>query len=706
MRHVNSHGYKRIVLCYNIVMILSVNNISRSYDEKPVLSQVSFHIEAHDKLAITGANGAGKTTLLRIITGEEQPDAGSVSLPKDVRLGYLPQSPVIDSERTIYEEVILSKVSLSEMESELRSLEEKMRLHAENSFELEGVYKRYSELSARFESEGGYAVRSNVVGILKGLGFTEDEFNKKVSVLSGGQKTRLLLGKILLEEPDILILDEPTNHLDIASVSWLEGYLRSIRSACLIVSHDRYFLDRVVNKVLDIENTKARLYTGTYTQFSEKKAAIRKDMMKAWLNNQAAIKHQQEVIDTLMHFHREKSIKRAQSREKMMEKMERVEKPFDVDDAMRLHFTPCRTSGKDVLYAEGLSKSYNGKTLFSGVCLDVKRGEKLLIIGPNGTGKTTLLKIINTAAVERGIASPESLAIAERRADPDSGEIDFGTRVEIAYYDQEHQVLDPENTVFDEISDAYPQMNNTEIRNLLASFLFTGDDVFKSVKELSGGEKGRLSLAKLMLSKANLLLLDEPTNHLDITSKEILEEAVRNYEGTVICVSHDRYFINRTASRILELDHNRFVNYTGNYDYYLEKKADPDFDPLKSVSGTVSKEDRPLPQADNSKAEAIKDYIDGEDRRIKLSFEEQKERRTARQKLKNSLTKCETDIEKTEQKVSETEEIMSHPEIATDPGKLNELVKEKEALDEKLAALYEEWEKLSAELEEFEEEGS
>ena len=687
-------------------MILSANNISKSYDEKPVLSQVSFHIEAHDKLAITGINGAGKTTLLKILTGEEQADSGSVSVPKDIRIGYLPQTPHIDSERTVYEEVILSKKELSEMESELRELEKKMRLHAENAFELDNVYRRYSELSSRFEQEGGYAVHSNVNGILKGLGFSEDEFTKKVSVLSGGQKTRLLLGKILLEEPDILFLDEPTNHLDIASVSWLEAFLRSVKSACIIVSHDRYFLDKVVNKVLDIDNTKARLYTGTYTQFSEKKAALRKDQMRAYLNNQAELKHQQEVIEKLRSFNREKFIKRAHSREKALLKMEKIEKPFDVDDAMRLHFTPCRISGKDVLYAEGLSKSYDGKTLFSGVDLDVKRGEKLLVIGPNGTGKTTLLKIINTAAVSRGIASPESLMISERRADPDSGEIDFGTRVEIAYYDQEHQVLDPSNTVFDEISDAYPQMNNTEIRNLLASFLFTGDDVFKSVSDLSGGEKGRLSLAKLMLSKANLLLLDEPTNHLDITSKEILEEAVRNYEGTVICVSHDRYFINRTATRILELDHSHFVNYTGNYDYYLEKKADPSFDPLKSLSGKTSGTAPSGKASSDGKAEAIRDYINAEEKRAQLSFEEQKERRAARQKLKTALEKTERQITAYEKESFETEEMMSHPEIATDVAKLGELVKKKEELDSMLESLYSEWEKISSDLEAFEEDKS
>ena len=569
-------------------MILSVNNLSKSYDGNDILNNISFHIEANDKLGVTGINGAGKTTLIRQIIGEETPDTGTVTLSKGARMGYLSQTALDNSDRTIYEEVLSVKQYLIDMEEELRDLERRMN-EAGSAFNaasdpaneenndaqsLTDIYSRYASLSHRFELENGYAVRSNVTGILKGLGFTEEDYGKKVSMLSGGQKTRLALGRLLMDAPEILVLDEPTNHLDIASVSWLEGYLKSWRGAVIIVSHDRYFLDRIVNKILDIENGTAHLYLGNYTAFAEKKAALRKDMMKAYLNNQAALKHQQEVIDKLKQFNREKSIKRAESREKALAKMDRIDKPFDVEDAMKLHFTPSKLSGKDVLFADGLSKSFGTQLLFSGVNLDIKRGEKLAIIGPNGTGKTTLLKII------MGLEPA------------DKGELDFGSLVEPAYYDQEHQVLDPDNTVFDEISDAYPYMNNTQIRNLLASFLFTGDDVFKLIRDLSGGEKGRVSLAKLMLSKANLLLLDEPTNHLDITSKEILEEALRNYEGTVICVSHDRYFINRIATRILELDHHHFINYQGNYDYYLEKQADATFDKLKAISGQTEEESK------------------------------------------------------------------------------------------------------------------
>lgn len=661
-------------------MILAVNNLTKSYDGRDIIKNISFHIEARDRLAITGANGAGKTTLLRQLIGEEQPDSGSVSVSKDIRLGYLSQMPDIDGDKTIHDAVLEVKKDVLDMENELRRLEVMMKASSD-----EELLKRYSELSHRFELENGYAVRSNVTGVLKGLGFKEEEFGLKVCQLSGGQKTRLELGKLLLKAPDILILDEPTNHLDIASVSWLENYLRSWKNAVIIVSHDRYFLDRIVNKVFDIENGRGTMYTGNYTAFAEKKAALRKDRMKAYLNNQAEIKHQQEVIEKLRRFNREKSIKRAESREKALAKMEKVEKPFDIDDAMRLKFRPSKQSGKDVLFADGLSKAFGGKVLFSGVDLDVRRGEKLAIIGPNGTGKTTLLKIIS----------------GEIKAD--TGELEFGSRVETAYYDQEHHVLDPDNTVFDEISDAYPSMDNTEIRNLLASFLFTGEDVFKYVRDLSGGEKGRLSLSKLMLSKANLLILDEPTNHLDITSKEILEEAVKNYEGTVIYVSHDRYFINRTATRILELDNGHFINYQGNYDYYLEKQSDPSFDKLKAVSGSLS-HSYGLEQKNEKAGTARCDRTAGdktEDTEAKLSFREQKERKQQLQKLKNQLSACEKDINDAETAISDMDEEMSKPEVAVNSARLNEISSEQMKLRERLDKLYADWERILEEIESF-----
>ena len=670
-------------------MILSVNGLYKSYDGTDILKDISFHIEENDKLAVTGVNGAGKSTLLRQITGEEEPDRGEIVIPKGVTIGYLSQDIEPDPQSSIYDEVLSAKAELLSMEEEIRQLEKEMDDASDDKERLSGIFERYNRLTHEFEREDGYAIRSNVTGILKGLGFTEDEYDKKAAALSGGQKTRLALAKILMSAPDILLLDEPTNHLDIGSVSWLEGFLKGYRGAVIIVSHDRYFLDKIANKVLDIESGRARLYIGNYTAFAEKKAELRMDMMKAYLNNQAEIRHQQEVIEKLRRFNREKSIKRAESREKMLSKMEKVEKPFDIDDAMKLHFAPRRQSGNDVLTASGLSKGFDGKPLFSGVDLDVKRGEKLAIIGPNGTGKTTLLKIIN------GMLKP------------DCGELSYGSRVETAYYDQEHHELCPDNTVFEEISDAYPDMSNTEIRNLLASFLFTGEDVFKRVGDLSGGEKGRLSLSKLMLSKANLILLDEPTNHLDITSKEILEEAIRNYEGTVIYVSHDRYFINRTATRILELFEGHFVNYIGNYDYYLEKKADPDFDSLKAVSGSLEKS-TPGPSfrknTGNEGAEELRSYIRSEESRQKLSFEQQKQRKQRLQKIRTGIAACEKEIHGLEQKIFELDELMTHQEIATNSAKLNEISSEKEGLEEKLSALYEDWEKRSEELEAFMEE--
>ncbi len=769
-------------------MILSVNNLSKSYDGRDILKGVSFHIEANDKLGITGVNGAGKTTLLRQIVGEETPDTGSVTLSSGVRLGYLSQTTLDKSKLSIYDEVLSAKKYLLDMEEELRDLERRMKLASHDAsangdkLSLDGVltdggnkavseselgaattsysgsddsalkatdhaadadaalldiYSRYAALSQRYELENGYAVRSNVTGILKGLGFKEEDFDKPAALLSGGQKTRLALGRLLMDAPELLILDEPTNHLDISSVNWLESYLKAWRGAVIIVSHDRYFLDHTVNKILDIENGTARMYLGNYTLFAEKKAALRKDMMKAYLNNQAVLKHQQEVIDKLKQFNREKSIKRAESREKALAKVERVAKPFDAEDAMQLHFTPSKVSGKDVLYADGLSKSYGSNELFHGVNLDVKRGEKLAIIGPNGTGKTTLLKII----------------MGQEQAE--SGEIEFGSLVEPAYYDQEHHVLDPDNTVFDEISDAYPYMNNTEIRNLLAAFLFTGDEVFKQIKELSGGEQGRVSLAKLMLSKANLLLLDEPTNHLDITSKEILEEALRNYEGTVICVSHDRYFINRIATRILELDSHHFVNYQGNYDYYLAKQADPNFDKLKSVSGAVHSATgvagavtgavgaaagraatgkAPMPEnypvtggaanvaclsaATASGADAISGGSTKENAavlsggtqatasasngNVKLSYQEQKERRQQLQKLRSKLCECEKSIAEHEELIADIDNQISLPGNATNSAKLNELSQRQTKLREELDELYARWEELSEQLEELE----
>ena len=532
-------------------MILSCQNISKAFVENQVLKNVSFHIEDHEKAAIVGINGAGKTTLLRIIVGEMTPDDGQVVLARDKTLGYLAQNSTVDTSHTIYEELLSVKADLLRLEEKIRECENNMK-HAEGDA-LEDLMKQYTSLTHAFETGGGYLYRSELVGVLKGLGFTEDEFSKPVATLSGGQKTRVALGRLLLQNPDLIILDEPTNHLDMNSIAWLETYLLNYKGAVLIVSHDRYFLDRIAGKVIEIDQSKATTFMGNYSDYAVKKEQLRVAAWNAYMNQQREIKHQEEVIEKLKSFNREKSIKRAESREKMLDKIEVIEKPSEVRTDMKLTLTPRILSGNDVLTVEHLSKSFDSHKLFTDVNFEIKRGEHVAIIGDNGSGKTTLLKILN------GLVPA------------DQGTFRLGSNVEIGYYDQEHHVLHSDKTLFEEISDDYPYLNNTQIRNVLAAFLFTGEDVFKRISDLSGGERGRVSLAKLVLSNANFLILDEPTNHLDIMSKEILEDALNGYEGTILYVSHDRYFINRTAHRILDLTEGQFVNYVGNYDYYLEK---------------------------------------------------------------------------------------------------------------------------------------
>ena len=535
-------------------MILSCSNISRSFGDNHILKRVSFHIEEHEKAAVVGINGAGKSTLLKIIIGDLAPDEGSVTWAKGASIGYLAQHQDLEGAETIYDALLEVKRPILEMEERLRNLEQSMK--SASGEELEAMLSEYSRLNHAFELENGYACRSEITGVLKGLGFSEDEFSKPIQALSGGQKTRVSLGKLLLTKPDILLLDEPTNHLDMESIAWLETYLKGYSGSVIIVAHDRYFLDRVVTKVIELDNGTATVFSGNYSAYSDKKAMLRDAQIRAYLNQQQEIRHQEAVIAKLKSFNREKSIRRAESREKMLDKIERLEKPVEINDSMDIRLEPDVVSGNDVLTVTDLSKSFDTQTLFTHGSFEIKRGERIAVIGNNGTGKTTLLKIIN------GLIPA------------DAGEIRLGAKVHIGYYDQEHQVLHMDKTLFQEIQDTYPNMNNTQIRNTLASFLFTGDDVFKLIKDLSGGERGRVSLAKLMLSDANFLLLDEPTNHLDITSKEILESALNRYTGTVLYVSHDRYFINRTATRILDLTGQSFVNYIGNYDYYLEKKED------------------------------------------------------------------------------------------------------------------------------------
>lgn len=638
-------------------MLLSCQNISKAFVGKQILSEISFHIEDYDKVALIGMNGAGKSTLLKIIIGELEPDSGVVAISKDKTIGYLSQLQDLSTENSIYDELLLVKKDILDMELRIRQLEKEM--HTLEGDSLQQCMNQYSNLTHQFESANGYAYKSELTGVLKGLGFDESEFDKKVSTLSGGQKTRVALGKLLLQKPDFIILDEPTNHLDMASINWLETYLLNYKGAVLIVSHDRYFLDKIASKVIEIENTKAMTFTGNYTQFAEKKAIVRKAQMQAYLNQQREIKHQEEVIEKLKSFNREKSIKRAESREKLLNKMDVLDKPVEIDNDMKLKLTPHILSGNDVLTITDLSKSFNQHTLFTNANIDIKRGEHVAIIGKNGTGKTTLLKIINNL---------ESF---------DTGEIKLGSKVEIGYYDQEHHVLHEDKTLFDEISDDYEYLTNTEIRNTLATFLFTGDDVFKRIKDLSGGERGRVSLAKLMLSNANFIILDEPTNHLDIASKEILEEALNNYEGTVLYVSHDRYFINKTATRILDLTENGFENYIGNYDYYLEKVTQREAQQAQ------------LTQSTQKNSAPVSDSLN------KQNWQEQKEQQALKRKQENALKKVEQEIDQVETKLAELEEKLNDPEIATNLGKLNEITSEQEKLNAKLEELMNKWEELA-----------
>lgn len=631
-------------------MVLSCQNISKSFGDKKILENISFNIDDTEKVAIIGINGAGKSTLLKIVAREYDADEGVVAVTKGKRIGYLSQDSFVNSDKTIYDELLSIKKDVIDLEHALRACEEEMK-HAEGA-ELQKLMDRYTNLTHQFEQNDGYIYVSSIKGTLYGLGFDDEDFNRPISTLSGGQKTRVALARLLLIKPDLIILDEPTNHLDIKSVDHLVNYLISFNGATLVVSHDRFFLDQITNKVIEIENGKAISFSGNYTEYSKKKKQMRQAQMNAYLNNQREIEHQKEVIDKLKQFNREKSIKRAESREKVLEKMDKVEKPEELNADMRLTLTPRVMSGNDVLTIKELSKSYDDDVLFSDVDIEIKRGEHVAIIGANGTGKTTLLKII------RGLESYNS------------GDVKLGSKVEIGYYDQEHQILHSEKTLFEEISDEYPELNNTEIRNTLAAFLFTGDDVFKRIGDLSGGERGRVSLAKLMLSNANFLILDEPTNHLDITSKEILEDALEAYEGTLLYVSHDRYFINRTAQKILELSGKKFTEYLGNYDYYLQKRAEN------------------IIVNDNTGRSAIAT----EDNQGKLDWKEMKKQAGEKKKRERELKKCEARIAEVEEKIEELEREMADPAIASNVAKLQELFKEQSAYNEELVELYEKWE--------------
>lgn len=637
-------------------MILACQNICKAFGDNEVLKNASFHIEEREKAAIVGINGAGKSTLLKIIMGEMAADDGQTVINKGASIGYLAQHQEMQSGNTIFDELLTVKQDVLDLEARIRSMELSMK--QVQGAELQELMDQYARLSHEFEQKNGYAWKSEITGVLKGLGFTEEDFSKHVDTLSGGQKTRVSLGKLLLSKPDIIMLDEPTNHLDMGSITWLETFLMNYQGAVLIVSHDRYFLNRVVTKVIEIDQGQVTTFMGNYSDYAQKKAMLREAQMQAYLNQQREIKHQEEVIAKLKSFNREKSIKRAESREKMLDKLEVLDKPTEVKADMHIELEPRVVSGNDVLTVLGLSKAFPPQTLFTDLDFEIKRGERVALIGSNGTGKTTILKILNQVIPA------------------DAGEVHLGSRVQIGYYDQEHHVLHMEKTVFEELSDAYPTLTNTKIRNVLAAFLFTGDDVFKRIKDLSGGERGRVSLAKLMLSEANFLILDEPTNHLDIVSKEVLEDALNHYTGTVLFVSHDRYFINTVATRILDLENQGLTNYIGNYDYYLEKKE-------TMVNFTAA------PSETVSVAETTADTDS------KLDWKQQKEQQAQLRKKQNELKKVESRIEELENRDKEIDGELEKKEVFTNVAEVTKLSKEKDAIQTELEELYEKWEELS-----------
>ena len=677
-------------------MILSCQNISKTFGSEEILKDISFHIEERDKAALIGVNGAGKSTLLRIITGALSPDTGEVTVTHGKTMGYLAQYQDMESDETIYQEVRKAKQDILDMEQRLREMER--RMDTVTGEEAVSLMNRYTELMHEFELQNGYAAESEITGVLKGLGFEEKDFDRRLGSLSGGQKTRVVLGKLLLTKPDILLLDEPTNHLDLSSIEWLENFLINYPGTVLIVSHDRYFLNRIVTRVIEIENGRSMSFEGNYNEYSRKKSIVRKAQYNAWAKQQAEIRHQEAVITKLKQFNREKSIKRAESREKMLDKMDVLEKPQEVSADMRIELKPRTESGKDVLTVTGLSKSFPGLLLFRNQSFEIKRGERVAIIGDNGTGKSTILKMIN------GLLTP------------DEGKIALGSKVHIGYYDQEQQLLDPEKTIFQQIADDYPSLTETEIRNVLAAFLFTGDDVYKKISSISGGERGRVSLARLMLSEANFLILDEPTNHLDIISKEILEDALNEYTGTVLYVSHDRYFINQTATRILELTNHTLVNYIGNYDYYMEKKEEltrayassPASDGVggknSGAAGTASLSSSGSESGVCGSAPAGQTAADGNPAAAtdysgsgKLDWKAQKEEQARLRKKENRIRKIEEEIEKLEARNKEIDEEFLKPETGTDLQKCQELAKEQNANNDRLQELYEDWETASDE---------
>lgn len=639
-------------------MILQINSISKSFGVDPILKDIQCTINERDKVALVGVNGAGKTTLFRLITGELLPDSGQIILAKDQTLGYLQQNALTESDRGLYEEARNANTLIIDLQQQLSIIEKDIHDHRGTEDELYQLNAHYDRLRTRYEQMDGYQYESLVRGVLRGLGFDEEDFMKPVSTLSGGQKTRVALAMTLIRQPDLLMLDEPTNHLDIDTCAWLEDFLRGYRGTLLVISHDRYFLDRVTNRTIELQHGQVKDYRCSYSDYMEKKLQDEIVEQKHYEQQQKTIKKQEAVIEQLRSFNREKSIKRAESREKQLAKIELLDKPQSLDAEMRLHLKPRTESGNDVLSVRDIAKAFGDLELFRHLSFEIKKGEKVALLGDNGTGKSTLFKILNSILTA------------------DSGTFRQGARVQVGYYDQEHQLLNPSNNLIDEISDAYPAMDIGAIRSILAAYLFRGEDVFKQVASLSGGEKGRLTLLKLMLSEANFLMLDEPTNHLDILSKSILEKALKGYEGTLFFISHDRYFINAVADRVLYLTHGQLESYLGNYDHFMEKHAQQRVMANNTTATLVNTSER------------------------KLSWEEEKNRKAERRKLEKQLEQTESRIHELEAAIEACDKQLNDPVVYTDHVLAGEIADQKSAYESELESCYETWEEIHQELNE------
>ncbi|NLV77120.1 MAG: ABC-F family ATP-binding cassette domain-containing protein [Tissierellia bacterium] len=629
------------------MIILSCNNISKSYGTDEILKDISFTVEDRDKIGLIGLNGSGKTTLFNILSGETYMDNGKIYFQKDLKIGYLKQHTNIKSNDSIFDECLKVFEPLIQMEKELRKMEQDMSIEGSksNSTKLEKLMNDYAQLMESFNNSNGYGYRSEIKGVLKGLGFKEEEMNKKVNLLSGGQKARLSLAKLLLEKPELLLLDEPTNHLDIEAISWLENYLKEYSGAMLIISHDRYFLDNIVSRIFLLENKEIKVYNMNYSKYTEQRKKDIELLKKKYEDQQKEIKRQEEIIKRFSNYGGSRYIKQAQSRQKMLNKMKLIDKPMDNKKA-KITFEPKIKSGRDVLRVEKLCKSFDGEKLLENIDFAIYRGEKVGLIGPNGIGKTTLFKMILN------------------QIPYDSGIISLGHHVHIGYFDQEQTKLNLDKTVIDEIWDDNPKLNYYEIRSILSRFLFIGDDIFKEVGELSGGERSRLALLKMMLSNANFLLMDEPTNHLDIDSKEVLEDALIDYEGTLFVISHDRYFLNKVVDKILELTEEGIKEYIGNYDYYLEKKN-----------------------------EIIVEEEEDYKTKTQIKLERKKEREELEfiKKKKEEIIRLEKRIEQKEMDIEKIDMLLCKPNIYDEPEKVIELTKKREALEAKINSLYEQW---------------